>query len=243
MLEHVDEEELLLAELVDRRGDRHEGEEQAEREEPAAPGGDRLPARRERRGAAVVEERRRRDQQQLSRVPRPARQRGRHAAQLRLAVVASYEAAGVSLTTAGAVVERLRAAVESTGAYGFGAFAGLYPLGDDRFLRRVAGLDRDEADGRSRTWRAAGMRRGHGRALHQRRCDDWRFSAVHARLRGREPARPRAGRGACRGRGGGLPGCRVRAGRRRDGGDAGRVPRGRARLRRVLRRAGRARAN
>jgi phosphoribosylformylglycinamidine cyclo-ligase len=48
--------------------------------------------------------------------------------------VASYEAAGVSLAAAGAVVERLRAAVESTGAVGFGAFAGLYPLGDDRFL-------------------------------------------------------------------------------------------------------------
>jgi phosphoribosylformylglycinamidine cyclo-ligase len=48
--------------------------------------------------------------------------------------VASYERAGVSLATAGAVVERLRAAVESTGTEGFGAFAGLYPLGDDRFL-------------------------------------------------------------------------------------------------------------
>jgi phosphoribosylformylglycinamidine cyclo-ligase len=53
--------------------------------------------------------------------------------------VASYEAAGVSLTTAGAVVDRLRAAVESTGASGFGAFAGLYPLGDDQFL--AASLD------------------------------------------------------------------------------------------------------
>jgi phosphoribosylformylglycinamidine cyclo-ligase len=53
--------------------------------------------------------------------------------------VASYEAAGVSLAKAGAVVERLRAAVESTGAEGFGAFAGLYPLGDDRFL--AASLD------------------------------------------------------------------------------------------------------
>jgi phosphoribosylformylglycinamidine cyclo-ligase len=31
-------------------------------------------------------------------------------------------------------VERLRAAVESTGATGFGAFAGLHPLGDGRFL-------------------------------------------------------------------------------------------------------------
>jgi phosphoribosylformylglycinamidine cyclo-ligase len=46
----------------------------------------------------------------------------------------SYEAAGVSLATAAAVVDRLRAAVESTGARGFGAFAGLYALGGDRFL-------------------------------------------------------------------------------------------------------------
>jgi phosphoribosylformylglycinamidine cyclo-ligase len=48
--------------------------------------------------------------------------------------VGSYEAAGVSLAAAGAVVERLRAAVESTGARGFGAFAGLHPLAGDRFL-------------------------------------------------------------------------------------------------------------
>jgi len=46
----------------------------------------------------------------------------------------SYEAAGVSLAKAVDVVERLRAAVESTGAQGFGAFAGLYPLGDGRLL-------------------------------------------------------------------------------------------------------------
>jgi len=46
----------------------------------------------------------------------------------------TYDAAGVSLATAGAVVERLRAAVESTGAAGFGHFAGLYPLDDRRFL-------------------------------------------------------------------------------------------------------------
>jgi len=46
----------------------------------------------------------------------------------------TYGAAGVSLATAGAVVERLRAAVESTGASGFGAFAGLYPLDDRRLL-------------------------------------------------------------------------------------------------------------
>jgi len=46
----------------------------------------------------------------------------------------TYEAAGVSLATADAVVERLRAAVESTGAAGFGRFAGLHPLDDGRVL-------------------------------------------------------------------------------------------------------------
>ena len=46
----------------------------------------------------------------------------------------TYAAAGVSLATADSVVERLRAAVESTGALGFGAFAGLYPLDDRRLL-------------------------------------------------------------------------------------------------------------
>jgi phosphoribosylformylglycinamidine cyclo-ligase len=46
----------------------------------------------------------------------------------------TYDDAGVSLATANAVVERLRAAVESTGAKGFGHFAGLYPLDERRFL-------------------------------------------------------------------------------------------------------------
>ena len=46
----------------------------------------------------------------------------------------SYEAAGVSLAAADAVVERLRAAVESTGARGFGSFAGLHALDGDRLL-------------------------------------------------------------------------------------------------------------
>jgi phosphoribosylformylglycinamidine cyclo-ligase len=40
----------------------------------------------------------------------------------------------VSLATAGAIVDRLRAAVESTGAREFGVFAGLHPLGDGRYL-------------------------------------------------------------------------------------------------------------
>jgi phosphoribosylformylglycinamidine cyclo-ligase len=46
----------------------------------------------------------------------------------------TYEGAGVSLATAESIVERLRTAVESTGAEGFGAFAGLYPLDDRRLL-------------------------------------------------------------------------------------------------------------
>ncbi len=51
----------------------------------------------------------------------------------------SYAAAGVSLAKAVDVVDRLRAAVESTGASGFGAFAGLYPLDEHRLL--AASLD------------------------------------------------------------------------------------------------------
>ena len=46
----------------------------------------------------------------------------------------TYEGAGVSLATAESIVERLRAAAESTGAEGFGAFAGLYPLDERRLL-------------------------------------------------------------------------------------------------------------
>ena len=45
----------------------------------------------------------------------------------------SYEAAGVSLGKAEAIVERLRAAVASTGGQ-VGGFAGLYPLDDERLL-------------------------------------------------------------------------------------------------------------
>ena len=46
----------------------------------------------------------------------------------------TYGGAGVSIEKADAVVERLRAAVESTGATGFGAFAGLHPLDENRLL-------------------------------------------------------------------------------------------------------------
>jgi phosphoribosylformylglycinamidine cyclo-ligase len=46
----------------------------------------------------------------------------------------TYAAAGVSIEKADAVVERLRAAVASTGATGFGAFAGLHRLDERRLL-------------------------------------------------------------------------------------------------------------
>jgi phosphoribosylformylglycinamidine cyclo-ligase len=46
----------------------------------------------------------------------------------------TYEGAGVSLATAESVVQRLRAAIESTGSEGFGGFAGLFPLDDERLL-------------------------------------------------------------------------------------------------------------
>jgi phosphoribosylformylglycinamidine cyclo-ligase len=46
----------------------------------------------------------------------------------------TYSAAGVSLATAAAVVERLRAAAVSTGATNFGAFAGVFPLDERRLL-------------------------------------------------------------------------------------------------------------
>jgi phosphoribosylformylglycinamidine cyclo-ligase len=46
----------------------------------------------------------------------------------------TYAAAGVSLVKGEEIVERLRAAVESTGATGFGTFAGLFPLDEQRLL-------------------------------------------------------------------------------------------------------------
>jgi phosphoribosylformylglycinamidine cyclo-ligase len=46
----------------------------------------------------------------------------------------TYAGAGVSIEKADAVVQRLRAAAESTGASGFGAFAGLHPLDEERLL-------------------------------------------------------------------------------------------------------------
>ena len=95
----------------------------------------------------------------------------------------SYAAAGVSLATAGSVVDRLRAAVESTGATGFGAFAGLHPLDDRPPARGLDRRRRHEADPRARARAAPRLRRRPRRALHQRRRDVRRRPAHAARLR------------------------------------------------------------
>ena len=73
----------------------------------------------------------------------------------------TYEAAGVSLAAAEAVVERLRGAVESTGATGFGAFAGLYPLDE----RRLLAASTDSVGSKLVLSRRAGRLRDGGRDL------------------------------------------------------------------------------
>jgi phosphoribosylformylglycinamidine cyclo-ligase len=73
----------------------------------------------------------------------------------------TYEAAGVSLDLAESVVERLRAAVESTGTKGFGGFAGLYPLDESRFLAATI----DSVGTKLMLARRAGRLRGAGMDL------------------------------------------------------------------------------
>jgi phosphoribosylformylglycinamidine cyclo-ligase len=80
----------------------------------------------------------------------------------------TYEAAGVSLAAAEEVVVRLRAAVESTGAEGFGAFAGLYPLDDRRFLAATT----DGVGSKLVLSRRAGRLRDAGRDLAAHCIDD-----------------------------------------------------------------------
>ena len=80
----------------------------------------------------------------------------------------TYEDAGVSLAAADEVVERLRAAVESTGASGFGAFAGLYPLGDGRLLAATT----DGVGSKLVLSRRAGRLRDAGRDLAAHCIDD-----------------------------------------------------------------------
>ena len=73
----------------------------------------------------------------------------------------TYESAGVSLDLAESVVERLRAAVESTGTTGFGGFAGLYPLDENRFLAATT----DSVGTKLMLARRAGRLRGAGMDL------------------------------------------------------------------------------
>jgi phosphoribosylformylglycinamidine cyclo-ligase len=80
----------------------------------------------------------------------------------------TYEEAGVSLAAADEVVERLRAAVASTGAEGFGGFAGLYPLGDGRLLAATT----DGVGSKLVLSRRAGRLRDAGRDLAAHCIDD-----------------------------------------------------------------------
>jgi phosphoribosylformylglycinamidine cyclo-ligase len=80
----------------------------------------------------------------------------------------TYEEAGVSLAAANEVVDRLRAAVESTGAAGFGAFAGLYPLDD----RRLLAASTDGVGSKLVLSRRAGRLRDAGRDLAAHCIDD-----------------------------------------------------------------------
>jgi phosphoribosylformylglycinamidine cyclo-ligase len=73
----------------------------------------------------------------------------------------TYSSAGVSLELADSIVERLRAAVESTGTKGFGGFAGLYPLGENRFLAATT----DSVGTKLMLARRAGRLRGAGMDL------------------------------------------------------------------------------
>jgi phosphoribosylformylglycinamidine cyclo-ligase len=80
----------------------------------------------------------------------------------------TYEEAGVSLAAADEVVDRLRAAVESTGAQGFGAFAGVYPLDGTRFLAAST----DSVGSKLILSRRAGRLRDAGRDLAAHCIDD-----------------------------------------------------------------------
>jgi phosphoribosylformylglycinamidine cyclo-ligase len=80
----------------------------------------------------------------------------------------TYEAAGVSLATAESIVERLRAAVESTGAEAFGGFAGLYPLDE----RRLLAASTDSVGSKLMLARRAGRLRWAGMDLAAHCIDD-----------------------------------------------------------------------
>jgi phosphoribosylformylglycinamidine cyclo-ligase len=80
----------------------------------------------------------------------------------------TYEEAGVSLAAAQGVVERLRAAVESTGTKAFGAFAGLFPLDE----RQLLAASTDSVGSKLILSRRAGRLRDGGRDLAAHCIDD-----------------------------------------------------------------------
>jgi phosphoribosylformylglycinamidine cyclo-ligase len=80
----------------------------------------------------------------------------------------TYEEAGVSLAAAEEVVDRLRTAVESTGARGFGGFAGLFALDDQRLLAAST----DSVGSKLVLSRRAGRFRDSGRDLAAHCIDD-----------------------------------------------------------------------
>ena len=139
----------------------------------------------------------------------------------------TYQGAGVSLATAESIVERLRAAVESTGAERSAALPGS-TRSTATVPRGVDGQRRLEADARAARRPPALGGDGPRGALHQRRALHRRRASVPARLRRRQPHRRGASCGARRGRRRGLPDSRLRAHRRRDGGAAWRSTRSRS---------------
>ena len=148
----------------------------------------------------------------------------------------TYEAAGVSLATANAVVERLRAAVESTGATGFG-----HSRASTRWTSAASSPPRPTASARSCCSSAAPASSAGAGWISPRTASttcsaaartplfflDY-VAAEHIELEQVADARRR--------RRGGLPPRRLHADRRRDRRAARRLPRERARLRRNLRR-------
>ena len=137
------------------------------------------------------------------------------------AAVSSYGEAGVSLAKAEEVVERLRAAVESTrtrraSRARSARFAGLFALDDERLLAATT----DGVGTKLILSRRAGrlFDAGVDLAAHCANdlLDDGRRAALLPGLRGRGRARPGRGGRARRRRGLGLPRGRLRHPRRRD---------------------------
>ena len=156
----------------------------------------------------------------------------------------TYEAAGVSLAAAEEVVERLRAAVESTrtpAVEGSSArFAGLYPLDERRLLAASTDSVGTKLVLSRRARPAARLRRATSPPTASTTCSRPARSRSSCSTTSPPTSSTSAGRRARRGRRRGLPRGRLRADRRRDRRAARRLPRGRARLRRHVRRDRRA---